>query len=331
MRCSMRNCKNVRDIDPTSKLCPPCNTWFKDKNKMLSSQESQSPQLSNDSAPIIDDPPAPDTSRPTSSSRARTPGPPPIDIMSIQNKYNILKNSSTESPAQSAMLDMLALMLNIYSKLSATEAIRCEIEKANQRLDALEAKVGRENEVSERLGLAVRSLPLPSPGHTDLDIVKQILSEIKAPGIDVDRDVVKAVRKIPSKPINSSQPILGTVLVEMKNEESRASIMKNKHTLQHHPDCAIRRVAVKNMKSREQMLIEKIGNNILKKIPGYENHFVGGNGHIRDSLDNVVNHPSTINPAVRPLHFRSQNLPSRSQPIHQPPKISSNSDASVTA
>ena len=331
MRCSMRNCKNVRDIDPTSKLCPPCNTWFKDKNKMLSSQESQSPQLSNDSAPIIDDPPAPDTSRPTSSSRARTPGPPPIDIMSIQNKYNILKNSSTESPAQSAMLDMLALMLNIYSKLSATEAIRCEIEKANHRLDALEAKVGRENEVSERLGLAVRSLPLPAPGHTDLEIAKQILSEIKAPGIDVDRDVVKAVRKIPSKQINSSQPILGTVLVEMRNEESRASIMKNKHTLQHHPDCAIRRVAVKNMKSREQMLIEKIGNNILKKIPGYENHFVGGNGHIRDSLANMVNHPSAINPAVRPPHFRSQNLPSRFQPLHQPSKVSTNSDASVTA
>ena len=85
------------------------------------------------------------------------------------------------------------------------------------------------------------------------------------------------------------------------------------------------------MKSREQMLIEKIGSNILKKIPGYENHFVGGNGHIRDSSANMVNYLSTINPAVQPPHFRSQNLPSRSQHPHQPPKVSSNSDASVTA
>ena len=104
-------------------------------------------------------------------------------------------------------------------------------------------------------------------------------------GIDVNRYVVKAVRKIPFKSNDSSQPVLGTVLVEMKNGESRTIIMKNKHSLQHHPDSTFRTVTIKNMKSRQQMLMEKIGNNILKRIPGCENHFLGSTGQIRESLD----------------------------------------------
>ena len=83
---------------------------------------------------------------------------------------------------------------------------------------------------------AIRFLPLPPSGFSDLDIARQILAEIRAPGIDVNRDVVKAIRKTPFKTPNTNQPILGTVLLEMKNEESRALIMKNKHTLQYHPD-----------------------------------------------------------------------------------------------
>ena len=306
MRCAQRNCKNVRDVDPVRKLCPPCDAWLKDHMKRIQN-ESPTPA---DPEPIPDLP-ATDISTPNLVTTARVPTAPPLDIKSIQNTYNKLKTSSTESPV---MLDMLALVLNIYSKLSETDTFQCEIKKAHSRLDALEAKVGDDKEVAERLGLAVRHLPLPPPGYTDLDMAKQVLAEIKAPGINLDRDVVKAIRKIPSKPTNPSQPILGTVLVEMKNEESRAGIMKNKHSLQHHPDNAIRRVVIKNMKSRDQMLIEKIGNNILKRIPGCENHFLGGTGQIRESLEQKNNHPSPHNPEVRPSHSRSQHLPPQTGP-----------------
>ena len=140
------------------------------------------------------DPPVSSTAN--SPSTAGAPPPPTIDIKSIQDTYNQLKHSSTESPAT---LNMYALMLNIHSKMPETEALRYEIKKVNNRLDALEAKIGDGSEVAERLGLALRFLPLSPTGHTDLDIVKQILAEVRAPGINVDRDVVKAVRKIPSQ------------------------------------------------------------------------------------------------------------------------------------
>ena len=74
------------------------------------------------------------------------------------------------------------------------------------------------------------------------------------------------------------------------------------------------RIVIRNMKSRDQMLIEKIGNNILKKIPGCENHFLGGTGQIRESLEQKNNHPSPHNPEVRPSHSRSQHLPPQTGP-----------------
>ena len=187
----MRTCKNVREIDPISKLCPPCNTWFKEQNKRLSSHGRQqtargevqnqnrnldspgssqpSPMTGANTTPppasshptLTADPPVSSTAN--SPSTAGAPPPPTIDIKSIQDTYNQLKHSSTESPAT---LNMYALMLNIHSKMPETEALRYEIKKVNNRLDALEAKIGDGSEVAERLGLALRFLPLPPTGHT---------------------------------------------------------------------------------------------------------------------------------------------------------------------
>ena len=143
----------------------------------------------------------------------------------LESTYNQLKNSSTESPL---LLDMFAVMLNIHSKQSETEVFRQKIDETISRLESMEAKVGNAEEVAERLGLAVRFLPIPPDGYSDLDVVRQIFREIRAPGIDVTRDIIKATRKIPGKPnYNPAQPVLGTVLVEMRNEEARSSIMKN--------------------------------------------------------------------------------------------------------
>ena len=203
------------------------------------------------------------------------------------------------------MLDMFALMLNIHSKQSETDEVRSEINHANARLDAVEAKIGGPDDISERLGLAIRPLPLPPHGYTDLDMVRQFLAQIPAPGIDVNRDIVKAVRKVSAKPNpNTSQPALGTVLVEMRDEESRASIMKNKFHLQENSNPAFHNLMIRNMKSKEQMFMENLGNSILKKIPGCENSFVTSNGQVRDSSNRAphAHYRAPYNPTRAPLN-----------------------------
>ena len=137
-------------------------------------------------------------------------------------------------------------------------------------------------------------------GVKDRVVVRQVLAEIRAPGIDVNRDITKAVRKLPAKPSHDpSLPALGTVLVEMRDEDSRASIMKNKHVLQHHSDAIPRNIIIKNMKSKEQMFMENLGNSILKKIPGCENSFVTPNCQIREGIGNTYNR-APLNPIAGP-------------------------------
>ena len=237
--------------------------------------------------------------------------PPTINVNGLFDSYKQMKSTNTQPPI---LMDMFALMLNIHSKQSENDELRVEIKSNTTRLDSIEAKIGGIDDVSERLGLAVRRLPLPTTGQTDLDMVRIIFAEIKAAGIDVNRDITKAVRKLPAKPsYNSSQPILGTVLVEMKSEETRAQIMKNKASLENHPNETVRNVIIKNMKSKEQMFMENLGNSILKKIPGCENTFVTPNGQIRESTF----HQRPSNSHTQP-QYQPQQRPQQTQPQYSP-------------
>ena len=97
-------------------------------------------------------------------------------------------------------------------------------------LDAIEAKGGGPEELAERLVQPLKDLLCPVK-------VNQIMtwSEIGILGLDMNREVVKAVRKFPTKHNpNRAQPLLGTILVEMMSEDSQSKVMRSKHELKKH-------------------------------------------------------------------------------------------------
>ena len=75
---------------------------------------------------------------------------------------------------------------------------RVKVKKVSEEntywITQLEAKVGKPDDIALPLGLAVRYLPLPSEGNTELENVRMALNEINGPGVDVKRDIVKATR-----------------------------------------------------------------------------------------------------------------------------------------
>ena len=91
----------------------------------------------------------------------------------------------------------------------------------------LEARVGAPEDISLRCCIAVRNLPLPKDGQSELENVKTALNEIDVSSFDAHEEVTKAVRV--GYRIDSSGKLLnlGTVKVEMKNEQSKAVVMKN--------------------------------------------------------------------------------------------------------
>ena len=152
----------------------------------------------------------------------------------------------------------------------------------------------------------VRNLPLPLPGGDDITCVRNALHEVRAPGVDVYRDVVKVVRKLSgTNPTNS----LGTVLVELRNEESRASLMKNKKNLANHTSPTLQNLIIKNAKSMDRMFIENCTNSLLRLSHG-DSYFIAGNGQIKQKNPNN---------SFQPLRHHHHN-PNYAQPrqLYQP-------------
>ena len=58
--------------------------------------------------------------------------------------------------------------------------------------------------------------------------------------------------------------------------------MKTKRVLEQHPNPELRKVIIKNMKSKAELKMDIALNQMLKKLPGGENLYIANNGHIRE-------------------------------------------------
>ena len=134
-------------------------------------------------------------------------------------------------------------------------------------------------------------MPYPPEGMTEVDNVRVALNEIQAPGVNVEVHILKAVR------VGCIGSKLGTVKVEMKDEKSRSSIMKNKRNLSRHPNNTFKSLIIKNLKSSTEILFDNFARDLLKIVPGGSNLFISSNGSIRERYsvsDNPIHTQSLI-------------------------------------
>ena len=198
MKCSVRNCKNTKDVCPVSKICPVCDAWWKEFSKNQQRQDSQNRQQQARDQSVnrnrnLDSPSPSETNNPMitpptstapqgvqfqagSSAVFNLPAPPDVDITRLHNSYNQMISSGSESQV---LVDMFALMLNIHSRQTEVDTMKVTLDNTIKRLEAVEAKIGTSDEVAERLGLAVRYLPLPAEGFSDLQLVRQVFGLIR--------------------------------------------------------------------------------------------------------------------------------------------------------
>ena len=205
--------------------------------------------------------------------------PPTIDFNRMYEVYDNMPDDK-DSP----MKEIFGMMLHLSANNMKVDDLERKVASYAKRIERLEACIASQEEVAVPLGLVVRNMPLPPPGVTELQQVKNAFMEINAPNIDVENDVVHAVR------LGATGDKLGSVMVEMSNSQSRASIMKNKKRLVNHHSSSVRKLVIKNMKSWNEMKIENALNGLLRKLPGFEKFYISSNGNlIEKSLGNSHN------------------------------------------
>ena len=287
MPCVIKNCKIKSNISPKTGLCPSCDSCFSGIARRIQSQDRQGAARDQYLAQRRGDAGAPGGDDSDEENQQTTPGAsvggggslPKVNLAQLVASHNSMENGTTADTSK-VLKDILGVVINMYAKGDELEKVKKVAEENSFRISQLEAKVGNADEIALPHGLAVRHLPLPGDGVSELDNVRMAFREINAPGIEVQRDVIKAVRvgyRAESGP-GVNNPNLGTVKVEMRNEECRAMVMKSKYQLKQHPQLVMKNLVIQNLKSREEMKTENFNYDILKMVTNGNDYYIGGNG-----------------------------------------------------
>ena len=323
--CKNEKCQRKFDRNAFSELCLPCTNAYKSgevdrkrRNDNTSRQHSGFQSQTQTQSTLAAHPPSNNLSNfPDFENPATSQPLPKVDVTRMYNTYQAIEAGSSNPDDEKTMIkDMFGMILHMFSKDSDNMQMKENVSSNIARIDALEAKVGKPEDVAKPLSIAVRNLPLPGPGVSDLQLVRSAFDEIRAEGVEVERDIVKAVRK----GVRPADNYPGTVMVEMRDDTSRASIMKTKKNLEAHHNPGLRKLIIKNYKSEEEMKADRKFTNLLKRIPGNENCYFAGNGQIRENNEGFQpNHPHPQSQFQRP---RFQQNPPQMFNVPPPPRHS---------
>ena len=190
---------------------------------------------------------------------------PEVDLNDIIKSCEEAKQGNQVNTGK-VLNDILGMMVHMYSKQS-------ENEKTIKKVDS-------------NTNTNIRKLPIPPQGVSELQNAQHFLKEIRAQGVDIYRDAVKAVRKESAKHNPALGPNLGTVLVELKSEDIRGKIMKTKKNLENHAAIPVRNLIIKNAMLPSEMKAQNTNMGILRMITGGDDYFIAGNGSIRQKTQN---------------------------------------------
>ena len=268
--------------------------------------------------------------QPTQSQSSLPTGPPPLDaahyppvdvnIANFTQTYNDIRNGAAEATPDTTnrlLVDIYGMMVNLSAKQSEIDTVKEVVKTNTSRIGELEAKIGNPDQVSIPLGIAIRQLPLPPHGTSELQQARRVLAEVRAEGVNVETDVVKAVRegfKPESRP-GANDGWLGTVLVELQSDEMKTKIMKTKKCLESHPNETIKKLIIKNAKTKAEMRMERMANSLLKMNPEGQNYYFAANGNLRPK--NQFQPNATQNHQT----YQTQHNPRFSQFTQPPPSI----------
>ena len=298
MSCVNKTCKIKTNINPRNGLCQSCDQFFGGliKKSLNQGRQSAARGAQHGTHRDIDQQ---DTSDMTNETGNPAPSDdvfnfptldtqsipqhslPKVDLKNLISSYDTLEEDS--DPGNKILKNLMGMMMHVYAKQNEIDVVKKTGQENSSRITQLEAKIGGPEDISLRLGLALRFLPLSQGGATELKNVQNAINQVHAQGVDASYDIIKAVRvgyKSETAP-GAGNGNLGTVKVEVRTEDARAKIMKSKTNLKNHPDPIFKKLVIQNLKSREEMKNENFHYDILKIATNSNEYYVAGNGHIR--------------------------------------------------
>ena len=320
--CKSEGCSQKIDKYSLADLCPPCTHAFKSAQSQIQHlradiREDASDRRNNARNNLFSGNRGDlSSSSPPGFSNDNMITPPNIDINRMYNTYESMGTTNAEN-SDTIMKDMFGMLLNLSVKSAETDKLKAQVRVNDYRLERLEAKIGKPDDIAVPLSIAIRNLPLPGNGVTDYQLVQSVFKEINAPNVDPEKDISRVIRQ------GATAQNWGTVMVEMSSDQARTSIMTTKKVLDHHHNPNLRKLIIKNMKQKSDLKSDIAFGEILKRIPGCENSYITNSGHIREKTPYQRGNPFSQYPQQYSSRHQSNSL------AHQPPpSVTANFSAS---
>ena len=183
MTCSNKGCKIKAKINTRTGLCPGCEEFFQGVNRRVDhlDRRHQARDRSHDARRNLDGNHAveePATNQPPGNNLVNFPPAtaasmshlPSVDLNEIIKSCEAAKNGEQVDTGK-VLGDMMGMIVHMFAKQSENDAIKEQVHSNTDRIACLEAKVGDSNEVAYARSVAIRKLPLPPLGVTELQNV----------------------------------------------------------------------------------------------------------------------------------------------------------------
>ena len=115
------------------------------------------------------------------------------------------------------------MVYNVAKTMGTMDQVKAQIKSNTDRIDSIEVNLA-DKEISLALGIVIINLPLSPASVPLLEYARAAIKEVKAPGVDCQVDVTRAVRvefKEESSP-GRNDGKLGKVEIEVSNTDVKA-------------------------------------------------------------------------------------------------------------
>ena len=206
------------------------------------------------------------------------PAPTP-PILNLEEMAHHLENNQQEVSSLEFQTTMVNSMLEFGKVIKGLEGVNDKLANHEDRLEALEKKLGDQSDFPIPLTIVMQNLP-PSNDVSEETVARDVIENLQIEGVS-GADVTRVKRKGFKLTNGSQRGRPGTLMVELSSKEAKLKVLRAKKSLAQHQSEDMKMIRIDSMKTPEQLNQEHFNRTLLKMTPGGEQYFIAGSGALR--------------------------------------------------
>ena len=198
---------------------------------------------------------------------------------SLEDMASHLQNSQQEMSNLEFQTMMVKHMMKVEKSLEGLDPVKDELENHNKRIEALENKVGAQNQFPVPHTIVIQNLR-PSNEVDDETLAKKVIETLQLEDVGSD-NVTRVERKGFKLGGVHQKGRAGTLLVELTSKDAKQKVLRAKKMLAQHQSEDMKMIRIDSMKTQDQLNQDHFNRTMLKMISGGDQYYISGSGALR--------------------------------------------------